>query len=67
MKSNLPDFDNTPMKELIKERIQGQLDRQVLYDWLCNKMFDADIAAKYSISVSTVGRILRRGRAKLFR
>ena len=67
MKTKPPEFDNTPMRELIMERIQGQLDRQVLHDWLCNKMCYADIAAKYNVSVATVGRILRRGRARLFR
>lgn len=63
----LPDFDNTPMKELIMERIQGTTDRQVLYDRLINKMSYADLGAKYSISESTVARILRNGRKRLFR
>lgn len=67
MKIKLPDFDNTPMSELIKERIQGDLDRKVIYDNLIRKMSYAEIGAKYNISVSTVGRILRRGRARIFR
>ena len=67
MKTKLPDYETTPMTELIRERIQGDLDRKVMYDALIHKFSYAEIAAKHSISLSTVGRILRRGRAKIFR
>lgn len=67
MKTKLPDYETTPMTELIKERIQGDLDRKVMYDALIHKLSYAEIAAKHSVSLSTVGRILRRGRAKIFR
>lgn len=67
MKTKLPDYETTPMTELIKERIQGKIDRQVMYDYLIGRMYYADIAAKNHISESTVGRIIRRGRARIFR
>lgn len=34
MKTKLPEYDTTPMIELIKERIQGVTERSVMYDWL---------------------------------
>lgn len=67
MKTKLPDFENTPMRDIIMERIQGTTERAVMYDWLVNKMTYAEIGAKHRISIATVGRILRKGRAKIFR
>jgi DNA-directed RNA polymerase specialized sigma24 family protein len=67
MKTKLPEYETTPMTDLIRERIQGKLERQVMYDYLIGKMYYADIAAKNHISESTVGRIIRRGRARIFR
>lgn len=67
MKTKLPDYETTPMTELIRERIQGDLERKVMYDALIHKASYAEISAKHNISLSTVGRILRRGRAKIFR
>ncbi len=67
MKTKLPDYETTPMTDLIKERIQGDLARKVMYDALIRRLSYAEIAAKNNVSLSTVGRILRRGRAKIFR
>lgn len=67
MKTQLPDFETTPMTELIKERIQGDDDRRVVHDWLVRKLTYAELGAKYNMSIAKVGRILRRARARLFR
>lgn len=62
----MKDYDNTPMKELIKERIHNIKDRQLLYDRLCNGVSYADLMAKYHISKSTVQRKLQKGKERLF-
>lgn len=67
MKTKLPEYDTTPMIELIKERIQGVTERSVMYDWPILKLTYAEIGAKENISIAKVGRILRHGRARIFR
>ena len=66
MKAELPEYDNSPMRQLIMEKIHRQRDRQILFDRLCNEMSYADLEAKYNVSKSTVTRILRKGRERLF-
>ncbi|MBR2086750.1 MAG: sigma-70 family RNA polymerase sigma factor [Oscillospiraceae bacterium] len=66
MKTELPEYDNSPMRQLIMEKIHRQLNRQILFDRLCNEMSYADLAAKYNVSKSTVTRVLRKGRERLF-
>lgn len=63
----LPDYDNSPMAERIRERIHDSTHRKVLYDRLCHGMCYADLMAKHNISKSTVYRILRKGLPILFR
>lgn len=60
------DYDNSPMRELIKEKIHKLRDRQVLFDRLCNELSYAEIEAKYNISKATVGRIIQKGKKRLF-
>lgn len=67
MKIKLPEYDTTPMTEIIKEKIQGIEERRVVYDWLILKLTYAEISAKNRISIAKVGRILRNARARIFR
>jgi len=67
MKIKLPEYDTTPMTEIIKEKIQGIEERRVVYDWLILKLTYAEISAKNKISIAKVGRILRNARARIFR
>lgn len=67
MKIKLPEYDTTPMTEIIKEKIQGIEERRVVYDWLILKLTYAEISVKNKISIAKVGRILRNARARIFR
>ena len=63
----LPDYDNTPMANLIKERIHDADHRRILFDRLCHGLSYAELQAKYHKSKATIYRILKAGLRALFR
>lgn len=60
------EYDNTPMKELIMEKIHNPTERKILYDRFCHDMSYADLMAKYHVSKSKVQRTIRKGKERLF-
>ncbi len=62
----VPDYDNTPIVSVIKEKIHSARDRRVLIDRFANDLSYSEICAKYKISLSTVTRIIAKGKNKIF-
>ena len=61
------DYTNSEVSAVIDEIIHSERDRRVLKMWLCDSVPQERIAEVEDMSPAQVGRIVRKGREKVFR
>ena len=60
------DYTNSDMANRINERVHSIVDRRILRDRFLNTLTYAEISAKEHVSVSTVSRVIRKYKPRLF-